>query len=128
MNIPGDLKYTKNDEWIRVNGDEGEAGITDYAQDHLSDIVYVELPEVGKTLKAGEALSSIESVKAAAEVYAPVSGSVVAVNEALPDLPEAINKDPYGKGWIARLKLADAKELDALMDAAAYQKYCEERG
>jgi glycine cleavage system H protein len=128
MNIPGDLKYTKNDEWVRVNGDEGEVGITDYAQDHLSDIVYLELPEVGKEVKVGGALGTIESVKAAADIYAPVSGTVTAVNDALPDTPELVNQDPYGKAWMARLKLADAKDLDRLMDAAAYQKYCEERG
>lgn len=128
MNIPGDLKYTKDDEWIRVNGDEGELGITDYAQDHLSDIVYVELPESGRAVKAGEAIGTIESVKAAADLNTPVSGAVTAANEDLPDSPEIVNQDPYGKGWMARIKLSDPKELDALMDAAAYQKYCEERG
>lgn len=128
MNIPGDLKYTKNDEWIRVKGDVGEVGITHYAQDHLSDIVYLELPEVGKEVKAGDALGTIESVKAAADIYSPVSGTVTAVNDALPDTPELVNQDPYGKAWMARLKLSDPEELDMLMDAAAYQKYCEERG
>lgn len=128
MNFPADLKYTKDDEWIRIKGDEGEIGITDYAQDHLSDIVYVELPEVGREVKMGEAIGTIESVKAAADINSPVSGSVSAVNESLPDTPEIVNQDPYGQGWMIRIRLSDPKELDALMDAAAYQKYCEERG
>ncbi len=128
MNIPNDLKYTKDDEWIRVKGDEGEIGITDYAQSHLSDIVYVELPEVGREVKAHEACGTIESVKAAADINSPASGTVVAVNEALPDSPELVNQDPYGKAWMARIKLSNPKEIDELMDAAAYQKYCDERG
>ena len=128
MNIPGDLKYTKDDEWIRVKGDDGEIGITDYAQSHLSDIVYVELPEVGREVNAHDSIGAIESVKAAADIYSPISGSVVAVNDALPDSPELVNQDPYGKAWMARLQLANPKELDDLMDAAAYQKYCDERG
>ncbi|MGH2593273.1 MAG: glycine cleavage system protein GcvH [Anaerolineae bacterium] len=128
MNIPGDLKYTKDDEWIRVKGDEGEIGITDYAQDHLSDIVYVELPEVGREVKAHDSIGAIESVKAAADIYSPVGGTVTAVNESLPDSPELVNQDPYGKAWMFRVKLSDPKELDGLMDAAAYQKYCDERG
>ena len=128
MNILGDLKYTKNDEWIRVKGDEGEVGITDYAQGHLSDIVYLELPEVGKAVKAHDALGTIESVKAAADIYSPLSGTVTAVNESLPDTPELVNQDPFGKAWMARIKLSDPKELDGLMDATAYQKYCDERG
>lgn len=128
MNIPGDLKYTKGDEWIRVTGDEGEIGITDYAQDHLSDIVYVELPEVGKVVNAHDSVGTIESVKAAADIYSPVSGTITAVNESLPDSPELVNQDPYGRAWMVRIELSNPSELDALMDAAAYQKYCEERG
>jgi glycine cleavage system H protein len=128
MNIPGDLKYTKDDEWVRVKGDEGEIGITDYAQSHLSDIVYVELPEVGREVNAHDSIGAIESVKAAADIYSPVSGSVVAVNDALPDSPELVNQDPYGKAWMARLKLSNPAELDDLMDAVAYQTYCDERG
>jgi glycine cleavage system H protein len=128
MNVPGDLKYTKSDEWIRVKGDEGEIGLTDYAQGHLSDIVYVELPEVGQDVKAGEGCGAIESVKAAADINAPVSGTIVAVNEALPDAPELVNQDPYGQAWIARIKLSHPAELNDLLDAAAYQKYCDERG
>ena len=128
MNIPGNLKYTKSDEWIRVQGDEGEVGITDYAQDHLSDIVYVELPETGRQVKAGEPIVTIESVKAAAELNAPASGTVIAANEALPDSPELVNRDPYGQGWMVRLRLTNPAELAGLMDAAAYQQYCDERG
>jgi glycine cleavage system H protein len=128
MTIPTDLKYTNSDEWIRVKADEGEIGITDYAQGHLSDIVYVELPEVGKEVKAGEAMCAVESVKAAADINSPVSGSIVAANDSLPDSPELVNQDPYGKAWLARVKLSDLAELDALMDAAAYQTYCDERG
>ncbi|HEY4691075.1 MAG TPA: glycine cleavage system protein GcvH [Anaerolineae bacterium] len=128
MNIPDDLKYTRSDEWIRVKGDEAEVGITDYAQDHLSDIVYVELPDVGREVKAGEVIGTIESVKAAADINAPVTGSVIAVNEPLPDSPELVNKEPYGQGWMVRIRLSDPKELGTLLDAAAYQKYCEERG
>ena len=95
MNFPGDLKYTKSDEWLRVKDGEGEIGITDYAQSHLSDIVYVELPDVGKDVTAGEGCGAIESVKAAADINAPASGTVVAVNESLPDSPELVNQDPY---------------------------------
>jgi glycine cleavage system H protein len=127
-NIPTDLKYTKNDEWIRVNGDAGVIGISDYAQDQLSDIVYVELPEAGAELKAGTSFGTVESVKAASDLYAPVSGTITAVNDALPDAPELVNSDPYGKAWMVKIKIANAGELDALMDAAAYTKYCEERG
>ena len=128
MNIPGDLKYTRDDEWIRVTGGEGEIGITDYAQDHLSDIVYVELPEVGKVVNSHDSIGTIESVKAAADIYSPVSGTITAVNESLPDTPELVNQDPYGRAWMVRIELSNPSELDALMDAAAYQKYCEERG
>ena len=128
MNIPGDLKYTRDDEWIRVTGGEGEIGITDYAQDHLSDIVYVELPEVGKVVNSHDSIGTIESVKAAADIYSPVSGTIMAVNESLPDSPELVNQDPYGRAWMVRIELSNPSELDALMDAAAYQKYCEERG
>jgi glycine cleavage system H protein len=128
MNFPNDVKYTKTDEWVRVNGDEGEAGLSDYAQDHLSDIVYVELPEVGAEFNMGQTFGSIESVKAASDLNLPVGGTISAVNETLADNPEFVNQEPYGKGWIVRFKIGNAKELDQLMDAAAYQKYCEERG
>ncbi len=128
MNFPTDLKYTKTDEWIRVNSGEAEAGITDYAQNHLSDIVYVELPEVGAEYKAGSPFGSIESVKAASDMNIPASGTITAVNESLTDAPEAVNSDPYGKGWIIKFTLGDPAELGSLMDAAAYEAYCNERG
>jgi glycine cleavage system H protein len=128
MNFPTDLKYTKTDEWMRVNGSAAEAGLTDYAQSHLSDIVYVELPEVGAVYKQGAPFGSIESVKAASDMNLPASGTITAVNESLSDAPEAVNNDPYGKGWIVKFTLSDPKELDALMDAKAYEAYCNERG
>ena len=120
MSYPTDLKYTKNDEWVRPEGNTGTAGLTDYAQEALSDIVYVELPEVGESFKQGEAFASVESVKAAAEVYLPVGGTISAINAALADTPETLNKDPHGAGWLVKFTLADPKELDGLMDAAAY--------
>jgi glycine cleavage system H protein len=128
MNFPTDLKYTKSDEWIRVSGSEAEAGITDYAQNHLSDIVYVELPEVGAEFKQGTPFGSIESVKAASDINLPAGGTITAVNEALADAPEAVNSDPYGKGWIVKFTLSDSSELNALLDAKAYEAYCNERG
>ncbi len=128
MNFPGDLKYTKSDEWLRVKDGEGEIGITDYAQSHLSDIVYVELPEVGAEYKQGTPFGAIESVKAASDLNIPTSGTITAVNESLSDAPEVVNSDPYGKGWIVKFTLSDPGELDGLMDAAAYEAYCTERG
>ncbi len=134
MTYPADLKYTRNDEWVRAAptelgqaGDTATAGITHYAQEALSDIVYVELPPVGDSFKQGEAYTSVESVKAAAEVYLPVGGTITAVNTALTTTPELLNSDPYGAGWIAKFTVADAAELAGLMDAAAYEAYCEER-
>ncbi len=125
MNIPADLKYTKNDEWIRA---DGTVGVTDYAQDQLSDVVFVEIVvSEGDEVAQGDIIGTIESVKAAADVYAPVGGKVVAVNEALDDNPELINEDPYGKAWLIKLDIADPAELDGLMDAAAYEAYCKER-
>ncbi len=127
MNIPSDLKYTKNDEWVRVEGGTATAGLTDYAQTQLSDIVFVELPSVGATLKQGESFASVESVKAASDVYLPLGGEITAVNETLADSPELVNQDPYGKAWMVKFKVADMGELGGLMDSAAYEKYCEER-
>jgi glycine cleavage system H protein len=127
MTYPADLKYTRNDEWVRVEGDTATAGITDYAQEQLSDIVYVELPQVGDSHKQGEAYASVESVKAAAEVYLPLSGTITAVNDLLSNTPETLNSDPHGAGWIAKFTLDDPKELDALLNAADYEKYVEER-
>ncbi len=121
MNIPADLRYSEHDEWIRVEDDEVIAvGITDFAQDQLSDIVYVELPEVGDHYDQGEAYGVVESVKAASDVYMPATGEILAINADLEDAPEIVNKDPYGKGWFVRIKLDDASELDGLMDAGAY--------
>ena len=127
MNVPADLKYTRNDEWVRAEGNAATAGITDYAQEALSDIVYVELPQVGDSFKQGEPYTSVESVKAAAEVYLPASGTLTAVNSALGATPELLNSDPYGAGWIIKFDLSDPGELAGLMDAAAYTRYCEER-
>jgi glycine cleavage system H protein len=127
MNFPADLKYTKTDEWVRVEGSTAAAGITDYAQDQLSDIVYVELPAVGDSFTQGQPWGSVESVKAAAEVNLPLGGVVTAVNEALSSAPELVNSDPYGQGWMVKFAISNPAELDSLMDAAAYQKYCEER-
>jgi len=127
MNFPADLKYTKSDEWVRVEGSAATTGLTDYAQDQLSDIVYVELPAVGAALKQGEPWGSVESVKAASDVNMPLSGAITAVNESLGSSPELVNGDPYGKGWMVKFTVTNASELSGLMDAAAYQKYCEER-
>jgi glycine cleavage system H protein len=128
MDFPQDLKYTESDEWVRIEGSTGTAGITDYAQDQLSDVVYVEsLAEVGQDLAKGEAHSTVESVKAAADVYMPIGGKVAELNEALMDSPELVNSDPYGEAWMLKFEVADASELDGLMDAAAYEKYCKER-
>lgn len=113
--------FTKDHEYIRVEGDTGIVGITDYAQGQLGDVVFVELPEVGKTVKKGAEAAVVESVKAASEVYAPVSGEIVAVNEALPDQPAAVNEDAEGKGWFMKIRLADKGELAGLMDEAAYK-------
>ncbi|WP_029030465.1 glycine cleavage system protein GcvH [Salinarimonas rosea] len=117
------VRYTKDHEYIRVDGDVGTVGITDYAQGQLGDVVYVELPEVGKTIAKGGEAAVVESVKAASEVYAPVSGEVVAVNGDLEGAPAAINEDPLGAGWFVKLKLADPSELDALMSEADYEAY-----
>jgi glycine cleavage system H protein len=126
-NIPEDLKYTEDDEWIRIEGDVATIGITDYAQEQLSDIVYVEIPEVGDTVEKGDVLGVIESVKAAGDMHAPAGGEIVAANEALEDEPEVINSAPYGKGWYAKIKLDDPGELSGLMDAAAYKAHVEAR-
>ncbi len=127
FNYPTDLRYAKTDEWARLEGDVVVVGISDYAQDALSDVVYVELPAVGDQVSAGEEVATVESVKAAAEVMSPVSGEIVAINEALEDAPELVNSDPYGEAWFFKVKASDLSELDALMDAAAYEAYNEER-
>ncbi len=121
MNLD-DLKFTREHEWIRVEGDEGVVGITDFAAGELGDIVFVELPEVGAEVKAGESMGTIEAVKTVADLYAPVSGTVVAVNESLADHPETVNASPFEDGWFVRVRLSDPSELDALLDHAAYRE------
>jgi glycine cleavage system H protein len=125
-NVPDDLRYTKSDEWIKLEGDEALVGITDYAQDHLSDVVYVEFPEVGDSFGQGESFGVIESVKAAADLNLPIGGEIVAVNESLEEAPELVNETPYD-AWLVRIKVSDSSELDALMDADAYTTYSDER-
>ncbi len=128
MKFPQDLKYTKNDEWVRAEGDKATVGLTDYAQDQLSDIVYVEYSAApGKQVAQGAAFANVESVKAAAEVYLPVDGEVAEVNKDLQAKPETVNSDPYGAAWLAKIKITNPGQLAALMDAAAYEKYCQER-
>ncbi len=119
------VRYAKTHEWVRLEGDEAIVGISDYAQHALSDVVYVELPEVGSTVQQGKACAVVESVKAAEDVYAPVSGEVTAINEALRDKPELVNQDPFGAAWFFRVKVSDPGEMNALMDVTAYQKHVE---
>jgi glycine cleavage system H protein len=127
MNIPTDFKYTKNDEWIKVEGSVGTVGITDHAQEQLSDIVFVEIVvSEGDEAHQGDACATLESVKAAADVYLPVSGKIIAVNEALPDSPEKVNSDPYGAAWMVKIELSNPGELDGLLDAAAYESKIQE--
>lgn len=119
--FPDDLKYTDEHEWVRTGGESVRVGITDFAQDQLGDIVFVQLPDVGTTVSAGDAIGELESTKSVSEVYAPVSGEITAVNEALNATPELVNSDAYGEGWLFEVRLSDAAALDELMDAAAYQ-------
>ncbi|HTD85444.1 MAG TPA: glycine cleavage system protein GcvH [Candidatus Binatia bacterium] len=119
-NVPGDLKYAKSHEWVRVAGDVATVGITDHAQHELTDIVFVELPELGRKVKAGDSCAVVESVKTASDIYAPVSGEVTAVNKAVVDEPALVNTDPYGKGWFFQVRLAQREELDKLLSAANY--------
>jgi len=121
MAYPSDLKYTKDHEWIRIAGDTGEIGITDFAQQQLGDVVYVELPDVGRTIEAGAAFGSIESVKAVSELFAPVAGEVIEVNASLKDHPEAVNANPHST-WMVKLRLTDAAATGALLDASQYEK------
>ena len=118
--VPDGLHYTESHEWIRIEGDRAVVGITDYAQDALTDVVWVELAEVGAKVGAMEPCASVESVKSVSEIYAPVSGEIVESNEALEDTPEAINQDPYGEGWIFTLRMDDASQVEDLLDAAIY--------
>lgn len=123
---PEDLKYHKEHTWVKVSGKKATVGITDYAQDALGDIVYIDLPEPDTTVEANSELSEIESTKATSSVISPVSGTIIEVNDDLSESPEIINEEPYGKGWIAVLEIEDASELDNLMDASDYEKYIEE--
>jgi len=116
-----DLRYTKDHEWVRIEGDTVTVGITPYAQEQLGDVVYVELPEVGRKVEQGKEMAVVESVKAASEVYAPVSGEVLEVNTVLSDAPATVNEDAQGKGWFVKLKVTDSKQLDGLLDEAAYK-------
>jgi glycine cleavage system H protein len=128
METPKDLKYAKTDEWVKVEGEEAVIGISDFAQDQLSDVVYVEIMvDEDDSVSKGDTLATIESVKAAADVIAPISGTIIEINEELADEPEVLNTDPYQNGWIARMTLEDPTEMDELMDADAYQAYYEER-
>jgi len=126
MNFPEDLKYTKEHEWARVEGNIAVVGITDYAQDKLGSIVFVELPSPGKAFMRGETMVTVDSVKAVAEVYSPLSGEVEKANESLKDNPEAINQDPYGKGWMVKLKITNPEELSALMNLESYKTFVSE--
>lgn len=118
-----DLKFTKEHEWVKAEKEIAAVGISEYAQKELGDVVYVELPSVGDAIEKGDACANIESVKAVSDIYSPVTGEIVQVNEFLSDKPEAINKDPYGEGWVFKIKMNDASELDTLMDANAYDEY-----
>ncbi|MFH1798437.1 MAG: glycine cleavage system protein GcvH [Candidatus Omnitrophota bacterium] len=121
--VPKELKYTKEHEWVKSKAGEAVFGITSHAQSELGDITFVELPDVGREVKMGESIATVESVKAASEVYAPISGRIIAVNEALLDTPEIINESPYEDGWICRINVSDITEEAGLMDSAAYEKY-----
>jgi glycine cleavage system H protein len=121
------LRYTRDHEWVRIDGDLVVVGISDYAQSQLGDVVYVELPEIGRRVEQGKEAAVVESVKAASEVYAPVSGEVVEVNEALAADPARVNADPIGEGWFIKLRLDDPKQLDTLMDEEAYKRFVEEQ-
>lgn len=127
LKYPDNLKYAESDEWILVEGDTATIGISDYAQDALNDLVYVEFKEVGDSLAQGEGFGEIESVKAASEVYMPVAGEIIEVNADLEGNPETVNEDPYGKGWMIKIRITDDSNLASLMDAAAYKELCESR-
>ncbi len=120
MNIPETLKYTKDHEWVQMNGDAGTVGITDHAQGELGDVVFVELPAAGKSVKQGESFGTIEAVKAVADLFAPVTGTIIEVNQELSGTPELVNKDPYGKGWMVKIRLTNPGEVSSLLDAATY--------
>ena len=125
MEFPQELRYTEQHEWIRTEGDRLRVGITDFAQDALGDVVYVDVPEVGTEVKAGQAFGEVESTKSVSDVYAPVSGTVVERNATLSDTPETVNDDPYGEGWMIVIEPSDRSELEALLDASAYRQFTE---
>ena len=125
MNVPDELRYSSDHEWIRVDGTTARIGITDYAQDALGDVVYVQIPEVGASVAAGAGISEVESTKSVSDIYAPVAGTIVEVNTDLEAGPERINADPYGDGWICSIEVSDPASLDALLDAEAYRKLIE---
>lgn len=125
MSYPENLRYTKEHEWVLVEGDTGTVGITDHAQSELGDIVYVDLPKTGARMEQGKALGSVESVKAVSDIYAPVSGEVVAINETLADAPEKLNQDAHGEGWLVKIRLSNPAEMDGLLSATQYQAYIE---
>ncbi|CAB4536759.1 MAG: glycine cleavage system protein GcvH [Actinobacteria bacterium] len=123
--IPDDVRYSSDHEWIAVRGNTVRMGITDYAQDALGDVVYVQVPSIGATVRAGDTMSEVESTKSVSDIYAPVSGTIVAVNDALADRPETVNSDPYGEGWICEIELSDPAQLEGLLDAAGYRALVE---
>lgn len=128
MEFPDDLRYTENDEWVRLDGDQATLGISDYAQDQLSDVVYFEVSaDVGSQVKRGEVFAVVESVKAASDVFMPVSGEIVEINDALADTPDKINTDPYGEAWMVKIRVTDPSELDELLNVEAYATFCEDR-
>jgi glycine cleavage system H protein len=125
MSIPEDLRYSSDHEWISVDGNRARMGITDYAQDALGDVVYVQVPTVGQAVAAGDTMSEVESTKSVSDIYAPVSGRIVAVNDALADQPEALNNDPYGAGWICEIELSEPAQIETLLDAGGYRALVE---
>ena len=125
--VPAELKYAKTDEWFSVDGNVVTIGITDYAQDQLNDIVYVEFKDPGDSIAAGDSFGEVESVKAASEMYSAVGGEIIEVNAALEDSPEVVNADPFGAGWMVKIRADDLSALDAMMDAASYAAYCDSR-
>ncbi len=125
MNVPADLKYSSDHEWVRIDGDTATIGITDYAQDALGDVVFVDVPSTGSKVTAGESFSEVESTKSVSDIYAPVSGEIVAVNDQLGDNPEVLNSDPYGEGWLCRIAMSTPSESESLLDAGAYEALIE---
>ena len=125
MNVPEDLRYSTDHEWMRIDGNRLQVGITDYAQDALGDVVFVQVPEMDAEVTAGDSISEVESTKSVSDIYAPVTGTIVEINGELDDNPDRLNADPYGEGWIFTIEVADASQLDALLDADAYRKLTE---